>query len=195
MRFSQRLKHLRKELNLRQDDLAKSCGVKLTAISKYENELIKPAFEMLSKIGLAYNVNLNWLVNEIGSMFIETPNRRLIKTGTGEFITEQTEEKTEVMIMSDKHNLELEQDLKVEYYDTNNETLTKIYRKDGNIEYQTTKENAANIKKITDKLDEICRDKNQYEFILTAMQALDNEEALQELKILIKGMELGYKRK
>ena len=95
MRFSQRLKQLRKELNLRQDDLARACGVKLTAISKYENEIIKPAFDMLSKMGLAYNVNLNWLVNEIGSMFVETPIRRLVKTGSGDFVTEQTEDKAD----------------------------------------------------------------------------------------------------
>ena len=126
MRFSQRLKQLRKELNLRQDDLAKSCGVKLTVISKYENEVVKPAFEMLSKMGLAYNVNLNWLINEIGSMFIETPQRRLIKTGSDGFVTEEITEPQSFTVMENTHNLDLEKDLKVEFYGTNNENFTYI---------------------------------------------------------------------
>ena len=194
MRFSQRLKKLRKDLNLRQDDLARACGVKLTAISKYENELIKPAFEMLSKIGMAYNVNLNWLINEIGGMFIETPSRRLIKTGSGDFITEEVENAEPVTVMSDEHNLQLESDLKVEYYSANNETMTKIYRKDGKVEYKSADSRASKIQKLSKKLEEISKDDNQYEFVMTAINSLNDENSLQELKTLIKGMEL-IKRK
>lgn len=194
MRFSQRLKQLRKELGLRQDDLAKSCGVKLTAISKYENELIKPAFDMLSKIGLAYNVNLNWLVNEIGSMFIETPQRRLIKTGSDGFVTEEITEAQTVSVMENTHNLELEKDLRVEFYGTNNENFTKIYHKDGNVEYRANGAAAANFQNIAEKLAEICEDESKYEFIMTALNALQDEKSLNELKILIKGMELAQKK-
>ena len=194
MRFSQRLKQLRKELNLRQDDLAKACGVKLTAISKYENELIKPAFDMLSKIGMAYNVNLNWLINEIGSMFIETPSRRLVKTGSGDFITEEVENAEAMTVMADEHNLQLESDLKVEYYGANNEIMTKIYRKDGKVEYNTSKNSAEKIQKLSSKLEEISKDEDQYEFIMTAISALNDENALKELKILIKGMDLAKKK-
>ena len=194
MRFSQRLKQLRKELHLRQDDLAKSCGVKLTAISKYENELIKPAFDMLSKIGLAYNVNLNWLVNEIGTMFIETPQRRLIKTGSGDFVTEETSEEQIVTIMENSHNLDLEKDLKVKFYGADNETFTKIYRKDGNVEYKAGSLIASNFQNLADKLSEVCDDEDKYEFIMTALNSLQDPKALNELKIMIKGIELGQKK-
>ena len=194
MRFSQRLKKLRKDLNLRQDDLARACGVKLTAISKYENELIKPAFEMLSKIGMAYNVNLNWLINEIGGMFIETPSRRLIKTGSGDFITEEVENAEPVTVMSDEHNLQLESDLKVEYYGANNETMTKIYRKDGKIEYNMPKNSVIKNQKLYSKIEEISKDENKFEFIMTAINALSDEKALNELKMLIKGMDLAKKK-
>ena len=194
MRFSQRLKRLRKDLNLRQDDLAKACGVKLTAISKYENELIKPAFEMLSKIGMAYNVNLNWLINEIGGMFIETPSRRLIKTGSGDFITEETEDNTQQTVMSDEHNLQLESDLRVEYYGANNETMTKIYRKDGKIEYNAPEKHGTKNQKLYSKIEELSKDENKYEFVMTAINALSDEKALNELKILIKGMDLAKKK-
>lgn len=194
MRFSQRLKRLRKDLNLRQDDLARACGVKLTAISKYENELIKPAFEMLSKIGMAYNVNLNWLINEIGGMFIETPSRRLIKTGSGDFITEETEDNTQQTVMSDEHNLQLESDLRVEYYGANNETMTKIYRKDGKIEYNAPEKHGTKNQKLYSKIEELSKDENKYEFVMTAINALSDEKALNELKILIKGMDLAKKK-
>ncbi len=194
MRFSQRLKQLRKELNLRQDDLAKSCGVKLTVISKYENEVVKPAFEMLSKMGLAYNVNLNWLINEIGSMFIETPQRRLIKTGSDGFVTEEITEPQSFTVMENTHNLDLEKDLKVEFYGTNNENFTKIYRKDGNVEYQAAGESAEKIQNMVKQLVEICDDEDKYEFIMAAINALKDPKTLSELKILIKGIELGQKK-
>lgn len=194
MRFSQRLKLLRKELNLRQDDLAKSCGVKLTAISKYENELIKPAFEMLAKIGLAYNVNLNWLINEIGTMFIETPQRRLIKTGSDDFATEEIIENNAITIMESSHNMDLKNDLKVEYYGADNEVYTKIYRKDGNVEYKSNEKVAENFKIIAGKIAEICQDEAKCQFVMTAIDALQDELALNELKTLIKGIEIAQRK-
>ena len=194
VRFSQRLKQMRKELHLRQDDLARACGVKLTAISKYENEVIKPAFEMLSKLGLAYNINLNWLVNEIGSMFIETPQRRLIKNGTNQFVSEEISEPETVTILEEKHNLELEKDLKVEFYGENNENYTKIYHKDGNVEYRAKDTLSDDFQKILGKITEVCDDDDKIEFIMTAINAINDKEALKELKILIKGMELAQKK-
>ena len=194
MRFSQRLKQMRKELHLRQDDLAKACGVKLTAISKYENEIIKPAFEMLSKLGLAYNINLNWLINEIGNMFIETPGRRLIKTGTDKFISEEISEPQSITVLEEKHNLNLEKDLKVEFYGENNENYTKIYHKDGNVEYKASGILSNDFQKIVNKIAEVCDDNDKYEFIMTAIDAIEDTKALKELKILIKGMELAQKK-
>ena len=198
MRFAQRLKQLRKELDIKQEELARACNVKLTAISKYENEIIKPSFDMLSKIGFAYNVNLNWLINEIGSMFIETPKRRLIKNGTDGFIvqvndTEKALAYTETGHKESSHSLELINDLKVEYYGVNNETFTKIYHKNGEIEYLSHNEVSHNFQEIIEKIMEICQDKNQFEFVLTAIKAIDNEESLKELKTLIKGMEISRK--
>ena len=70
--FSKRLKKLRHELNITQNDFAQSCEVKLTAISKYETGLVKPGFDMLYKIASVYNVNLNWLILGIGEMFLQT---------------------------------------------------------------------------------------------------------------------------
>ncbi len=192
MRFRERLKLLRKELKLSQDDLAKSCGVKLTAISKYETDVIKPGFEMLSKIGLAYNVNLNWLINEIGSMFVETSSRRLVKNATDGFVVEVDEKaKTEIVtVAQEQHSMALASDLKVDYYGEDNEYCTKIYRANGQVEFLGKNDLQMNFQDIVQKLAEVCDDKNKFEFVMTAIAALSDEEALRELKFLIKGMEL-----
>jgi len=194
MHFSERLKVLRKELDLTQDDLARGCGVKLTAISKYENELIKPSFDMLAKLGLAYNVNLNWLVNELGNMFVENSQRRLIKDGTNNVILEidDTPIREMATIQTGVHSLELTSDLKVEYYGgEEEENYTKIYRKTGEIECLKEVRNNDKLKELVFKLQNIVTNENQLEFVLTAISALDNEDALNELKILIKGLELS----
>ena len=89
--FSKRLKKLRHELNITQNDFAQSCEVKLTAISKYETGLVKPGFDMLYKIASVYNVNLNWLILGIGEMFLQTV---ALKNGTNESIVSVTHEIT-----------------------------------------------------------------------------------------------------
>jgi len=66
-----RIKELRQKLNnLTQADFAKPIGIPLTAISKYETGQINPSFEVLSKIGRIYEVNLNWLIMGDGEIFM-----------------------------------------------------------------------------------------------------------------------------
>ena len=190
MRFAQRLKQLRRELNLTQSDLANACNVKLTFISKYENEIVKPSFDMLSKIALAYNVNLNWLVNGFGTMFIETAERRLIKDATNGFYVETVATPEFAMVKKDSHSLELTNDLKVEYYGLDN-CCTKIYHKNGELECFEENTDENKLKVLQQRLFEICHDENKYEFMITALNSLYDEKSLQELKTLIKGMELS----
>ena len=89
--FSKRLKKLRQELNITQNDFARACDVKLTAISKYETGLVKPGFDMLYKIATVYNINLNWLILGIGEIFLQTV---ALKNGTNENIISVTQEVT-----------------------------------------------------------------------------------------------------
>lgn len=60
--FGKRLEELRASLNFTQADLAAVLGVPHTTISKYENNLNKPGFDVLSKLGKLKNVNLKWLL-------------------------------------------------------------------------------------------------------------------------------------
>ena len=87
--FAKRLKEIRQELHITQNDFAQACNVKLTAISKYETGLVKPGFEMLYKIAAVYKINLNWLILGIGEKFIQSVN---LKTGTNDEIVSVTQE-------------------------------------------------------------------------------------------------------
>ena len=120
--------------------------------------------------------------------------RRLIKTGSDGFVTEEVTSAQSITIMEDTHNLDLEKDLKVEFYGTNNENFTKIYRKDGNVEYKANGTTASNFQNIASKIAEICDDEDKYEFVMTAINSLQDAKALNELKIMIKGIELANKR-
>jgi transcriptional regulator with XRE-family HTH domain len=66
-----RLKILRRKLGISQKEMARELGVPFTLISKYECGKIKPGADMLSKIALRYNVNLNWLLTGQGNIFVE----------------------------------------------------------------------------------------------------------------------------
>ena len=97
--IGQNIVYLRKIGNITQEWLALEVNMSVAYLRAIEHGRANPTVEMLSKIGLAYNVNLNWLINEIGNMFIETHQRRLIKTGSDGFVTEEITEPQSVSVM------------------------------------------------------------------------------------------------
>ena len=61
MDFSQRLRELRKERGLTQEELAKKLELAKSSISMYENGKRKPSFEVLEMFADFFNVNLDTL--------------------------------------------------------------------------------------------------------------------------------------
>jgi transcriptional regulator with XRE-family HTH domain len=59
--FGDRLRELRKERKLRQDDVADALNVSRQTISKYERDEREPDFFMLLKIAGYFQVSLDWL--------------------------------------------------------------------------------------------------------------------------------------
>lgn len=57
-------------MGLSQEDFAEQLGKQKTAISKYERSEIQPSAELLSKIGVNFGINLNWLLTGKGNMFL-----------------------------------------------------------------------------------------------------------------------------
>lgn len=66
---SKNLSKLRKELALSQNEFALKLGIVPRAYINYERGERKPPYELLIKLSNDFNVNLNWLINNKGTMF------------------------------------------------------------------------------------------------------------------------------
>ncbi len=59
--FSKRLKKLRKNKGLKQQELAEILGIKRNTYSDWENGKTEPRFDNLVKLADFFNVSLDWL--------------------------------------------------------------------------------------------------------------------------------------
>ncbi len=64
MEFSEKLKDLRKNKGITQEELAKKIFVSRSVIAKYENGLSMPTKENAEKIAVFFGVKLNYLIDE-----------------------------------------------------------------------------------------------------------------------------------
>lgn len=71
MSQGQRLKKIREELRLKQDAFVAPFGFSRNFLSSVEQDKSKLNNEHLCKLLITYNVNINWLLAEIGDMFIK----------------------------------------------------------------------------------------------------------------------------
>lgn len=60
--FASRLKQLRLDKNLRQEQVAKLVGVNKSAISTYENNTRQPSFDILVRLATLYRVSTDYLL-------------------------------------------------------------------------------------------------------------------------------------
>lgn len=68
----ERIKQLRKELDLTQQRFAERIGIKRNTIATYESGRNEPIDAVVSLICKEFNVNENWLRYGTGSTFVET---------------------------------------------------------------------------------------------------------------------------
>ena len=61
-KLAQRLKQLRLEKDLRQDQLAKLVHVEKSSISMYENDVRQPSYEVLIRYAEVFNVSVDYLL-------------------------------------------------------------------------------------------------------------------------------------
>lgn len=66
-----RIKKLRKELDLTQQELAEKLGIKRNTIATYESGRNEPIDAVISLICTKFNVNEAWLRDGTGEMFVE----------------------------------------------------------------------------------------------------------------------------
>lgn len=62
--FSQKLKFLRKQHGITQQQLAKALDIGTSTIGMYESNIRKPSYKVLKKISNYFNVSVDYLVNE-----------------------------------------------------------------------------------------------------------------------------------
>lgn len=70
--MNERILSLRKNLNITQEDMGKKLGVTRGAVSRMESGGYKITETMAKLISTQFNVNIEWLLNGEGEMFIES---------------------------------------------------------------------------------------------------------------------------
>ena len=71
--MKERLKELRKALNLTQQELADQLHIKRTNIGNHESGVSSPTDSVIALICRVFNVSEDWFRNGIGDMFIPVP--------------------------------------------------------------------------------------------------------------------------
>lgn len=61
--FGDRLKELRKEQNLTQEEIGELCEVGKTTISNWENNITQPPFEIVKRLAQYFGVTIDYLLN------------------------------------------------------------------------------------------------------------------------------------
>lgn len=74
-----RIKKIRKELNLTQQAFADKLGIKRNTVATYENGRNMPIDAVVSLICRVFNVNKDWLLTGSGDMFLKIPSDTLEK--------------------------------------------------------------------------------------------------------------------
>ena len=87
--MNERLKKLRKELDLTQQEFADSIGIKRSTMATYEAGRNIPIDAVVSLICREFNVNEKWLRFGEGDMFIELSRSDEIAQFVGQLMTEE----------------------------------------------------------------------------------------------------------
>lgn len=89
--MNERLKKLRKALDLTQQEFADRIGSKRNTVAKYETEANTPSAAVVSLICREFNVNEDWLRNGVGDMFLPTDRNADIAKLTKQLLNEETD--------------------------------------------------------------------------------------------------------
>lgn len=86
--MNERLKKLRKALDLTQQEFADRIGSKRNTIAKYETDTNMPSAAVISLICREFNVNEEWLRTGEGEMFPPRTRNQVITDFAGDLINE-----------------------------------------------------------------------------------------------------------
>jgi transcriptional regulator with XRE-family HTH domain len=89
--LNERIKKLRRTLDLTQQEFADRLGIKRGGISNYEIGRNEPADSVVSLICREFNVNEEWLRNGTGEMFLPTDRNADIARLTKQLLDEESD--------------------------------------------------------------------------------------------------------
>lgn len=81
--MNERIKKLRKTLDLTQQEFADRLGIKRNTVATYESGRNEPIDAVISLICREFNVNEEWLRNGTGEMFVELDKEDLLMEWAG----------------------------------------------------------------------------------------------------------------
>ena len=71
--IGERIKIIRRFLNLNQETVAQKLQISIQTLSRYENGMRSPTSLFLQDFGKTYHINANWLLYGKGEMFLQDP--------------------------------------------------------------------------------------------------------------------------
>lgn len=78
--LSMRLKQLRVDKHLKQEQVADLIGVTKSAVSAYENDLRQPSFEILIRLANLYNVTTDYLLGRSDTRSLDLSDLTIAET-------------------------------------------------------------------------------------------------------------------
>lgn len=89
MELKDRIKKIRKELDLTQQEFASRIGTTQNVLANYETGRRNPSASVINNICKTFNVNEEWLRDETGDMFIKLSKDEQIATFIGDMLKDE----------------------------------------------------------------------------------------------------------
>ena len=87
--LKERIKKIRKKLNLTQQNFADKIGVKRNTVAMYEMGKTTPSDQAIRSISREFNINEDWLRNGTGDMLLPISRRKEIEKLTNQLLAEE----------------------------------------------------------------------------------------------------------
>lgn len=205
-KFGEQLKTIRNIKGYTQESLAEKIGINLRQLARIEAGESFVKSDTLYKICTVLNIDPSVLFDfdiEVGCYMTGTDNKlhfniikkdNLIKLIPKNKIVKESEASeifsfdSRMLIMAQK----LQKNIFVDEVQNGIVICEKIYTPDGQIKIkEENNDNEISIQQLKDNLSKIANDKKKLEYINLAFNSLHNPKALEQLKFLIKGLELN----
>lgn len=201
--FGERLKTYRKIKNLTQEKLAEMVGINLRQLARIESGEsfitaetlynLCTVLEVSPKLLFDFNIEEETLMtgsdNKVYLKVIKSGNLiQLVnnKISAGRDIDKNMNFDNRMLKVARNIN----KDIIVEELKNGSMFQTKIYKPDGNIEISTNNNEEKIYNMLISNIECIKNDKNKINYMSLAFNSLSNKKALEELKSMIKGIEL-----